>query len=122
MADWEKYRRKSKIEWTVDGLMPDIDHHTKTKHLMLESYLRDWVQTLTGNCKIGTSHITLVDGFCGGGIYRDENKDYWDGSPIRIIRAVEEGWSKVNEQKPYQSLDIAYLFIDKQADRSKIGA
>jgi hypothetical protein len=42
MAEWKKHSHKRRIDWTVDGLMPDIDYHTKTKHLLLESYLQDW--------------------------------------------------------------------------------
>ncbi|PSB21348.1 hypothetical protein C7B76_05205 [filamentous cyanobacterium CCP2] len=118
MVEWKKYSHKSEVKWTVDGLMLDIDHHTKTKHLLLESYLQDWVETLTGNCKIGTGQVTLVDGFCGGGIYRDGD-DYWEGSPIRMIRAVEAGWRSVKERKPYQDLNIAYLFVDAQREHTE---
>lgn len=118
MREWQKYSHKSEIKWTVDGLMLDIDHHTKTKHLLLESYLQDWVETLTGNCKIGTGQVTLIDGFCGGGIYCDGD-GFWEGSPIRMIRAVEAGWQAVKERKPYQDLDIAYLFVDAQREHTE---
>lgn len=120
MVEWQKYSHKSEIKWTVDGLMPAIDHHTKTKHLLLESYLQDWVETLTGNGKPqrAVRQVTLVHGFCGGGIYRDGD-GFWEGSPIRMIRAIEAGWRTVKEQRPYQDLDIAYLFIDAQREHTK---
>lgn len=118
MVEWKKYGHKSEVKWTVDGLMLDIDHHTRTKHLLLESYLQDWVETLTGNCKIGTGQVTLIDGFCGGGIYRDGDS-FWEGSPIRMIRAIEASWQKVKERKPYQDLDIAYLFVDAQKEHTE---
>lgn len=119
MTGWKKYPHKSQVKWTVDGLMPDIDPHTKTKHLLLESYLQDWVETLTGNCKIGTGQVTLVDGFCGGGVYRDNDNESWRGSPIRMIQAVEAGWQAVKQRKPYQDLDIAYLFVDARREHTE---
>jgi hypothetical protein len=36
-----------------------------------------------------------------------------------MIRAVETGWQNVKEQKPYQSLDIAYLFVDLQKEHTE---
>ena len=112
MADWQKYNRSSKVKWDTDGKIPPVEPYTKVKHQLLESYLRDWVETITGNCRFGPKQVTLVDGFCGGGIYRD-GESRWEGSPIRMIRAVENGWKAVKERKPYQDLDIAYLFVDR---------
>jgi three-Cys-motif partner protein len=115
MALWQKYDRASKVVWTEDGQMPSVESYTKVKHQLLESYLEDWVETITGNCRFGPKQVTLVDGFCGGGLYRDGDS-IWEGSPIRIIRAIENGWSKVKERKPYQELDIAYLFVDRRQE------
>ncbi|MBD1874344.1 three-Cys-motif partner protein TcmP [Nodosilinea sp. FACHB-131] len=117
MEDWQKYKRSSKVVWTTDGQFPSIEPHTKVKHQLLESYLSDWVATITGNCRFGAQQVTLVDGFCGGGIYRDGNST-WEGSPIRIIRAIESGWKSVQERKPYQKLDIAYLFVDRRKEHT----
>ena len=116
MVEWQKYKPKSKIVWTLDGQIPEIEPHTKVKHQLLESYLRDWVETITGNnYYVPKQCITLVDAFCGGGVYRD-GKALWAGSPIRIIQAIESGWKQVQERKPYQSLDIQYIFIDRHQE------
>ena len=116
MVIWQKYDRKSKVVWTPDGQMPDIEPYTKIKHELLESYLCDWVETIVGN-RFYTPNpkVTIVDGFSGGGIYKD-GEGTWEGSPIRIIRAIEKGWEIVKERKPYQSLDIAYLFVDRRPE------
>ena len=119
MTDWQKYRRKSKVVWTADGQMPEIEPYTKVKHELLESYLSDWVETIIGNRSYTPNpKVTIVDGFCGGGIYKD-GEDVWEGSPIRIIRAIENGWKAVKERKPYQNLDIAYLFVDRRQEHTE---
>jgi three-Cys-motif partner protein len=49
--------------------------------------------------------------FCGGGIYEDpesENKE-WFGSPVRLIRAVNEGYRKAAREYP---INLKFIFID----------
>jgi three-Cys-motif partner protein len=118
--EWQKYKKKAKIYWSADGSsqIPNIEPHTKIKHLLVSGYLEDWVETIVGRCKFATEKITIVDGFCGGGIYRDENGNPWQGSPLRIIQAVESSWEKVQHEKPYQKLDIAYRFVDARIEHT----
>jgi three-Cys-motif partner protein len=121
IMEWQKYpNKKGKILWTADGrTIPKIEPHTKIKHLLVESYLEDWVKTIIGKCKFGAGQITIIDGFCGGGVYKDSDHSSWEGSPLRIIRAVESSWREVQEQKPYQNLDIAYRFIDARKEHTQ---
>jgi three-Cys-motif partner protein len=58
-----------------------------------------------------------VDGFCGGGMYTDGNQ-LWEGSSLRMIRKVEEGLRNVQERKPYQELDVKFIFIDNDPDHT----
>lgn len=96
----------------------ELDAHSLTKHNVLVGYLLRYFEQRTLNAR-GRERfkITLVDGFCGGGLYklRGSNQEAL-GSPLRMLNAVEEARFKVNEfrTKPLE-LDVQYVFIDKDA-------
>ena len=103
----------SQAEWSADGgTLPTVDPHTKAKHKILEEYIENLIATLYGKGRYGVTNFTFVDAFCGGGMYRDpEAQDEWEGSPIRIIRAVQKGYEKSKRQYP---LNVKYIFMDSR--------
>ena len=110
---------KSQASWSADGSdIPEVDPHTKAKHQIIEVYITNLVITLAkGTQQQGT--LTLIDGFCGGGIYNDlDSKTKWYGSPIRLINAVMEGLKFVRDKmsKPNYALDYQFIFIDNKQD------
>lgn len=96
----------------------EIDPHSVTKHEVLVGYLIRYFEQRTLNAR-GRERlrITLVDGFCGGGLYtlRGRNQEVM-GSPLRMLAAVEEARVLINAKrtKPLD-LDVRYVFIDKDA-------
>lgn len=108
---------KRAFTWSAsnDNSLRPVEPHTKARHLITEDYVKNWVITLCGN-NIGQSKkIVIVDGFCGGGGYVDpENNSVWDGSPIRLIKAVEAGLLavKTTKGKPNYKLDAKFIFVD----------
>ncbi|EMO61400.1 hypothetical protein LEP1GSC133_3303 [Leptospira borgpetersenii serovar Pomona str. 200901868] len=79
--------------------------------------MRDWIITLCANHPGNSSVLTIVDGFCGGGFYLDPESDqFWEGSPIRILRVVESAMREVREKrgKPRFILNIKVFFIDNE--------
>ncbi|MBW4545919.1 MAG: three-Cys-motif partner protein TcmP [Symplocastrum torsivum CPER-KK1] len=110
--------KKEEILWSADGtLLLELQPHTRAKHQLLAEYIRNWIDTLCSNNRWRESKVTLVDGFCGGGLYRDGNS-FWEGSPIKMIRMLEEGYRMVREErsKPYYHLHFKFIFIDKQKE------
>jgi three-Cys-motif partner protein len=104
--------------WLADGShIPDIPLHTKAKHRVLEEYVQAWIETLAGHGKFGVKTVTLIDGFCGGGIYRDDD-ELWEGSSLRMIRRIQEGFSTVQSRKPWQELDFEFIFIDNDREHT----
>ncbi|NEP47213.1 MAG: three-Cys-motif partner protein TcmP, partial [Okeania sp. SIO2H7] len=105
----------SDTKWSADGkTIPDIEPHTKTKHLLIEHYVTKLIYTLYGTGKYGVTNFTFVDGFCGGGIYRDrESNQTLHGSPIRLINAVRQGYLKSKRTYP---LSVKFIFIDKNKE------
>ncbi|MBD2148765.1 three-Cys-motif partner protein TcmP [Pseudanabaena sp. FACHB-1277] len=106
----------SKLLWSADGShIPTIDPHTKAKHLIIEKYVEDLICTLYGKGRRGVDTFTFIDGFSGGGIYKDdesENKE-WLGSPVRLIKAVQEGFKKAKREYP---INVKFIFIDDKQD------
>ena len=107
---------KSDSKWSADGTtIPNIEPHTKIKHFLIEQYVTDLIYTLYGTVfPRGTDTFTFVDGFSGGGIYKDpESQDTWYGSPIRLINAVRKGYLKSQRTYP---LNVKFIFIEKNKD------
>jgi three-Cys-motif partner protein len=100
-----------RAEWSADGrYLPEVDPHTKAKHKILEEYIENLIITLYGKGRYGVTTFTFIDAFCGGGMYRDpETGELWEGSPIRIIRAVQKGFAKSRRKYP---LNVNYIFMD----------
>ncbi|HEY9849613.1 MAG TPA: three-Cys-motif partner protein TcmP [Leptolyngbyaceae cyanobacterium] len=106
----------SDTKWSADGqTIPDIEPHTKTKHLLIEQYVTDLICTLYGKVfPRGTDTFTFVDGFCGGGVYNQrESQNTCYGSPIRLINAVRTGYLKSERTYP---LNVKFIFIDKNKE------
>ena len=96
----------------------ELDPHSVTKHDVLAGYIRRYLEQRTLNAR-GRERlkITLVDGFCGGGLYKIRGNDKLvHGSPLRMLAAVEEARVLINQArtKPIE-LDAQYVFIDKDA-------
>lgn len=103
--------------WKADGsYLPLIEPNTKAKHQILADYIKNWIVTLCGNNMGKRKTVTLVDGFCGGGMYRDpeNSNELWTGSPIQMIKMVEKGLEivKYEKCKPDYNLNAKFIFVD----------
>jgi|GEM_PF-645042 len=110
---------RKKYAWSADGKdLPDIPTYAKAKHLVLQEYVKNWIKVIGGHCKYGPGKFTLVDGFCGGGMYRDGN-EFWEGSSIRMIRMFEEGLATIQDRKEYYKPDVKFIFIDNNIEHTE---
>ena len=107
-----------KHHWTSDGsYLPPIPLYAKIKHLVAQEYIKNWIEVLCGHGRHVATTVTLVDGFCGGGMYRDGD-ELWEGSAIRMIRMVEAGLKTVRERKHQHQLDAKFIFIDANREHT----
>lgn len=94
----------------------ELDSHSLTKHDVLVGYLiRYFEQRTLKSRAMERFRLTLVDGFCGGGLYsiRGTTTKVF-GSPLRMIKAVEEATVLVNHGRTKKlELDVQYVFVDK---------
>lgn len=94
----------------------ELDAHSLTKHEVLVGYLIRYFEQRTLKSRgMERFRLTLVDGFCGGGLYRIRGtSDIALGSPLRMLKAVEEAEFALNLDRPKRlELDVQYIFIDK---------
>lgn len=94
----------------------ELDDHSVTKHKVLVEYLIRYFEQRTLNFRGREKFkITLVDGFCGGGQYQLKNSgEIVFGSPLHMIKAVEEAQVRVNAGRTkHINLEVQYIFIDK---------
>ena len=101
-------------EWRIGAEAPLIRPHSVTKHRVFQQYLTRYVGTLTADLRIPKLRLTLVDGFAGGGAYRDEwTKEHRDGSPLLMLKAMRDAAMEAQEKRSKEfQLDAEYFFIE----------
>ena len=103
-------------EWTWGSKPPEILRHSEVKHSLLRAYLVDYFLTLATSPAQDRIQLTVVDGFCGGGLYVSESGKEVPGSPLVILQAVEEAKARVMlEQRRRKDIhfDVKLICIDK---------
>src|SRR5438552_1359601 len=96
-----------------DGKLPELKDHSEKKLDLLRDYLVLYLEIVMKRTSgKAEQYVTIIDGFAGGGIYNG-NKF---GSPITILKAVEEAEARINQgrEKKTRIIPICY-FIEKDA-------
>ncbi len=105
--------QRNKYPWRVGEPPPDIDQHTVVKHSTIRAYIERYIEKVTENPHTKKLRITIVDGFCGGGVYYDQFKKRESlGSPFQILEAVENTRQKVITRRMESGFRNAELQID----------
>ena len=107
-------KKSAHYEWNKGPAL--LDDHSLTKHAVLVEYLKRYFEQRTLNARgRDRFRITLVDGFCGGGEYvLKSSGKLVDGSPLRILTAVEEARARINlERRKPLELDVRFVFVDE---------
>jgi three-Cys-motif partner protein len=100
-------------DWKIGEPPPELGAHSRAKHTIFEQYVEIYIDRLTRMPAQTMLNLTLVDGFCGGGIYRD-GSGIAEGSPLRLIHAVEraEAALKAARTKGF-TIHIDCFFVDE---------
>src|SRR6266850_7529828 len=105
---------RSSYDWEPGKEFPIIQQHSVAKHEILRAYLCAYIRTLVSNPNREEFRLVLVDGFAGGGVYRDVGtKEEVLGSPFIMLEAAREAEANINvdRRKPVR-LNIDYYFIE----------
>ena len=88
----------------------DLDEHTQKKLKILEEYFREYLKTRCQHPKQEKFKIVIVDGFCGGGLYKCGSY----GSPLLFVDTLFNTTNEINfirESKGLRSIHIECLLI-----------
>jgi hypothetical protein len=102
--------------WKIGGDLPILGNHSVAKHKIFDRYIDTYVSTLTQNHIQTKLNLTIVDGFCGGGRYQ-LGGDEVDGSPMRMLHAIEQSQAKLTEVRARGfEVNASFIFIDENAN------
>ncbi|UVI38390.1 three-Cys-motif partner protein TcmP [Qipengyuania spongiae] len=100
--------------WSPGKALPALGQHSIAKHDIYDNYVDRYISTLTKNHVQSKLKATIVDGFCGGGLY-DLDGATVSGSPLRLIDAIEVARAKLKARREDFDLDVDFVFIDEKA-------
>jgi|TARA_R110000796_G_scaffold126216_4_gene240950 three-Cys-motif partner protein len=89
-----------------------LGHHSKSKHRIIDRYVREYLRICTSTPVQECLNITIVDGFAGGGRYSYGDSEV-HGSPLILLEAVAEVQDHLNRsrQKGFE-IRTDFLFVD----------
>ncbi len=103
------------FRWRVNEPPPEIEPHSKAKLSVLRGYLRAYFDRLGGTVhRRDEFKLDLIDGFCGGGVYRDGD-GLLVGSPLIMLEESQAAKQRLAQgrTKPL-AFDFKHYFIDRE--------
>ncbi len=103
------------FKWRPDDPPPPIEAHSKAKLDVLRSYLRAYFDRLNVNPHREEFKLDLVDGFAGGGAFRDGD-EILSGTPLTMLEESDAARDRLNRNriKPLR-FDCKFYFVDVEA-------
>jgi len=101
--------------WVWGSPPPLLKRHSEVKHALLRNYLVDYFLTLVPLPHQDKIQLTIVDGFCGGGLYLNEDGKEVPGSPLVILEAIREAETLLNvrqERRKPILIDVELICVD----------
>ena len=98
--------------WGPGRPLPQLGGHSVAKHDIYSIYVDRYVATLTKRHVQSQLKLTIVDGFCGGGLYERDGRVV-DGSPLRLLSAIDQARAVLLARRSDFDLDVDFVFIDE---------
>ena len=104
----------SSFKWHPNEPPPKIEPHSKAKLDVLRRYIQEYFDRLNVYPQREEFRLDLIDGFAGGGTFRDGNTDI-SGTPLVMLEEAEKAEERLNKKRT-KRLDIncKFYFIDKE--------
>lgn len=102
-------------DWIWGHPPPLLKRHSEVKHALLRNYLVEYFLTLVSMPHQDRIRLTIVDGFCGGGLYVNEAGQEVPGSPLVILESIREAEALINtrqERRKPLHIDVELICID----------
>lgn len=108
------------FSWRKDTPAPLVRPHSLKKLDVIEQYVRIYLKTRAANPRIDNIPLSLVDTFCGGGVYRNDISGKVElGSPLRLVNAVRATESELAAERR-KSFKILATFFFSDAAREHV--
>ncbi|WP_448954891.1 three-Cys-motif partner protein TcmP [Labrys neptuniae] len=102
----------SRYALKIGESLPILRKHSVAKHEIFEQYVEIYIDRVTRTRSQQMLNLTIVDGFCGGGLYR-QGRNSVDGSPLRLLSAVERADAQLRNARLKGFLIKAdFFFVD----------
>ena len=103
------------FKWHPDEPPPILEEHSKAKLDVLRYYLRAYFDRLNVKFSRDEFKLDLVDGFAGGGLFRDSD-NLVSGTPLIMLEESIKAKDRWNEKRTKSlHFDCKYYFVDKDA-------
>ena len=106
------------FEWHPGQPPPPIQAHSRAKLVVLRRYLRAYFDRLNVGVPRDRFKLDLVDGFCGGGIFRDGDA-VLAGTPVIMLEELAAAKERLNakRRKPLH-FDCKCYFVDVEMEHT----
>ena len=106
------------FKWHIDDPPPAIEEHSKAKLTVLRRYIRAYFDRLGTSPARDEFRLDLVDGFAGGGIFRDGDS-IEAGTPLIMLEESEAAQKRLNlgRNKPLL-FNCKFHFVDVNRDHT----
>ena len=102
------------FRWHPNGKPPPILPHSKAKLEVLRRYLQAYFDRLNTNRSREEFKLDLIDGFAGGGTFRDGNT-LISGSPLIMLEETKKAEEQLNQNRPKPlHIDCKFYFVEKE--------
>lgn len=103
------------FRWHPDEPPPPIEAHSKAKLTVLRSYLHAYFDRLNVNLHREEFKLDLIDGFAGGGTFRD-GREMLSGTPLIMLEEAEAAKERLNRnRRKALRFDCKFYFVEKEA-------
>lgn len=105
----------AEFDWEPGQSPPYIEAHSEAKLSVLRAYLRAYCDTLNARFVRDEFRLDLVDGFSGGGLYRNSEGKVVSGSPLIMLDEMQAAERRLNRRRK-KPLDVHFrcFFVDKE--------
>ena len=102
------------FRWHPNEPPPQIEDHSRAKLKVLRSYLSAYFDRLNVSPHREEFKLDLVDGFCGGGTFRD-GMETVSGSPLIMLEEAHAAADRLNQGRAkHLRVDCRFYFVDKE--------
>ncbi len=107
------------FRWHPDDPPPAVEGHSRAKLDVLRGYLRAYFDRLNVNPNREEFKLDLVDGFAGGGTFRDGGETL-SGTPLIMLEEAGAAEGRLNRgrKKPLR-FDCKFYFVEKERNHAE---